>query len=254
MKHFILPDVQAKPGTDFEFLYDIGSYVVDKKPDVIVCIGDFADMPSLSSYDVGTKDFEGRRYHKDIEAAHEAMNAFCQPIYEYNKQKKKNKEKLYRPRLVMTLGNHEERINKAVNKDAKLDGLISVDDLAYKEWGWEVIPFKEPIVIDGTTYVHYLPTGLAGRPCSTANAQLNKSHMSIITGHQQGLQVAIGKRADGQRITSVIAGSCYEHEEHYMGHLENRHWRGALMLHNVIDGEFDLMPVSLQYIRERANR
>ena len=253
-KHFVLPDVQAKPGTDFSFLYDIGTYVVDKKPDVIVCIGDFADMPSLSSYDVGTKDFEGRRYHKDVEAAHEAMNAFCLPIYEYNKQKKKNKEKLYRPRLVMTLGNHEERINKAVNKDAKLDGLISIDDLAYHEWGWEVYPFKLPVQIDGVTYVHYLPTGQRGMPCSTANAQLNKAHMSIITGHQQGLQIAMGKRADGRRITSVIAGSCYEHDEKYMGPLENSHWRGALMLHNVIDGDFDLMPVSLQYIRERAQR
>lgn len=254
MKHFVLPDVQAKHGNDFEFLYDIGTYVVDKKPDVIVCIGDFADMESLSSYDVGTRGFEGRRYHKDIEAAHEAMNAFCLPIYEYNKTKKKNKEKLYRPRLVMTLGNHENRIDRATYKDAKLDGLVSIKDLAYEEWGWEVVPFKQPIQIDGVSYVHYLPTGQRGNPCSSANSQLNKAHMSIITGHQQGLQIAMGRKADGKRITSVIAGSCYEHDEHYMGPLENQHWRGALMLHNVDDGDFDLMPVSLQYIRERANR
>lgn len=253
-KHFVLPDVQAKPGTDFEFLYNIGKYIVDKKPDVIINIGDFADMPSLSSYDIGTKAFEGRRYHLDIKAAHEAMNAFCLPIYEYNQQKKKNKEKLYRPRLVLTLGNHEERINKAVNKDAKLDGLISIKDLAYEEWGWEVVPFKQTILIDGVAYVHYLPTGQRGMPCSTANAQLNKAHMSIVTGHQQGLQIAMGRDGAGKRLTSVIAGSCYEHVENYMGPLENKHWRGALMLHNVVDGEFDLMPVSLDYINERAAR
>ena len=58
--HFVLPDVQAKDGNDFNFLSCIGRYIVDKKPDVIVCLGDFADMESLSSYDVGKKSFEGQ--------------------------------------------------------------------------------------------------------------------------------------------------------------------------------------------------
>lgn len=250
-RHFVIPDTQCKPGQDFTFLRNIGRYIVAKKPDVIVQIGDWADMESLSSYDVGTRDFEGRRYHKDIEASNEAMNALCYPIYEFNKKAKANKEKMYRPRLVITLGNHEERVNKAINKDAKLDGLISINDLGYAEWGWEVVPFKKPITIDGVTYVHYLPTGQRGMPCSTANAQLNKAHQSIVTGHQQGLQIAMGKRADGKRITSVIAGSCYEHKEKYMGPLENEHWRGCLMLHNIDDGEFDLVPVPLRYINEK---
>lgn len=251
MKHFVLPDVQAKPGVDFGFLTAIGNYIIAKKPDVLVCIGDFADMPSLSSYDVGTKDFEGRRYHKDIAASNEAMDMLLSPIIAHNVRAKKNKEKQYKPRMVLTLGNHEERINKAINKDAKLDGLISINDLEYEEWGWEVIPFKQPIVIDGVAYVHYLPTGQRGMPCSTANAQLNKAHMSIVTGHQQGLQIAMGKSADGGRITSVIAGSCYEHDEKYMGPHENNHWRGALMLHNIDNGDFDLVPVPLRYIKEK---
>ncbi len=42
--------------------------------------GDFADMPSLSSYDIGKKTFEGRRYKADIEAAHSAMEALLAPI------------------------------------------------------------------------------------------------------------------------------------------------------------------------------
>lgn len=254
MKHFIIPDTQCKPDQDFSYLTDIGKYIVAKQPDVIVQIGDFADMPSLSSYDVGTKGFEGRRYSKDIQAAQEAMNALIYPIYEFNRNNLKNKKKLYRPRFVLTLGNHEHRIEKAINKDAKLDGLMSLQDLEYDQWGWEVVPFKQTIVIDGVAYVHYLPTGQRGMPCSTANAQLNKSHKSIITGHQQGLQIAMGRDAEGKRLTSVIAGSCYLHDEGYMGPVENKHWRGCLMLHNVQDGEFDLMPVSLDYIRERAKR
>lgn len=250
-KHFIIPDVQAKPGDDFTFLKNIGNYIVDKKPDVIVCLGDFADMPSLSSYDVGKLQFEGRRYYKDIEAAQTAMNILLKPFFEYNRKQYLNKKKLYKPRLVMTLGNHEDRITRAINNDPKIDGLISLKDLYYDLYGWEVYPFLEVVVVDDIAYSHYFTTGVAGRPASTASAQLNKKHMSCIAGHQQGLQIATAHRADGKRLTSIIAGSCYEHDEKYMGPQGNKHWRGCLMLHEVNQGQFDLMPVSLDYLNKK---
>jgi hypothetical protein len=53
-------------------------------------------------------------------------------------------------------------------------------------------------------------------------------------------------------IQSIIAGSCYEHNEDYMGAQGNKHWRGALMLHDVIDGEFDVMPISMKYFNNRT--
>jgi len=80
--HLVIPDVQAKPGIDFTYLNNIGKYIVEKKPDVIINIGDFADMPSLSSYDKGKKAFEGRRYLADIKASHEAMEALLTPLRE----------------------------------------------------------------------------------------------------------------------------------------------------------------------------
>ena len=52
--HLVIPDVQVKPGHDYSFLKAIGNYIVKKRPDVIINIGDFADMPSLSSYDNGS--------------------------------------------------------------------------------------------------------------------------------------------------------------------------------------------------------
>ena len=52
-------------------------------------------------------------------------------------------------------------------------------------------------------------------------------------------------------ITSIIAGSCYEHEEPYLGSQGNQHYRGFLMLHEVKDGAFDEMWVSLAYINQR---
>lgn len=250
-KHFVLPDVQAKPGHDFSYLTHIGKYICEKKPDVIINIGDFADMPSLSSYDVGTKKFEGARYVNDVLAAKEAMNALLSPLVEYNTKARASGKKQYKPRMVLTLGNHENRINRAINLDPKLEGVLSVDDLGYKEWGWEVYPFLEVVIIDGIAYAHYFVTGVAGRPASTAAAQLRKTNLSSIAGHQQGKQIAYATRADGTTITAIIAGSCYEHDEDYMGAQGNKHWRGALMLHEVNNGSFDEMWLSLNYLNNR---
>jgi hypothetical protein len=248
MKILVLPDVQAKPGNDFSFLTSIGNYIIAKKPDVIVNIGDFADMESLSTYDRGLKSFEGRSYQKDIWAAREAMDALLTPIFEFNKRAKQNKDKQYKPRMVLTLGNHENRINRAINEDRKLDGLISTGDLPYQDW--EVFPFLEVVVIEGVAFSHYFTSGAMGRPICTAQALLTKQHMSCVAGHQQGRQIAFGKRADGKGMTSLIIGSCYEHDEDYLGSQGNIHWRGLYLLHGCKDGEFDECAVPLSYIKE----
>lgn len=249
MKHLIIPDVQSKFGDDFTFLENIGRYIVDKKPDVIVCLGDFADMESLSSYDVGKKSFEGKRYTKDIEAATKAMERLTTPLHQFNYRAKKNKEKQYKPRMVLCLGNHEQRIQRAVENDPKLEGLISYGHLPYKDW--EVHDFLKPVFIDGIAYSHYFPTGVMGRPATSASAMVSKLHMSCIAGHQQGKQVAYGKRPDGSTITCIIAGSCYDHSEHYLDYQSNQHFRGIIVLHEVVDGCFDEMFVSLDYLKKR---
>lgn len=249
-KHLVIPDCQVRPGDDLGYLKAIGNYIVKKQPDVVVCIGDFADMPSLSSYDVGKKSFEGRRYAHDIQASKDAMEALLSPMYDHNERQRKNGKKQYKPRMVMTMGNHEYRINRAVESDPKLDGVLNMDDLKYKEFGWEVHGFREVVIIDGIAYSHYFVTGVAGRPASSAAAQFRKTNMSCIAGHQQGLQIHTGGRADGALLTSIIAGSCYEHSEDYLGPQGNKHWRGLLVLHEVQNGQFDLMPVSLAYIKK----
>lgn len=249
--HFIIPDCQVKPGVPIDHLEWAGKYVAAKKPDVIVQIGDFADMSSLSSYDVGKKAFEGRTYAADVEAARKAMAVLMQPIVEEQERQRRNKEKIWKPRKILTLGNHENRIPKAVNSDRKLDGLISTKDLGYEDWGWEVHDFLDPVNVDGVMYCHYFTSGIMGRPITSANALLTKKHMSCVAGHQQGKQIATSERADGSRITGIIAGSFYQHDEDYLYSQGNKHWRGCIMLHEVTDGQCDEMFISLDYLRKK---
>lgn len=247
--HLVIPDCQIRAGDNTDFLHALGNFIVAKQPDTIINLGDFADMPSLSSYDVGRKSFEGRRYKADVEAVHEGNRVLFAPLKKYQSKTVLGHRKRYEPHKLITLGNHEDRINRAVNNDAKLDGTIGIVDLKYGDYYDEVYPFLQPVVVDGIAYCHFFTSGVLGRPATSAAAQLNKKHMSCIAGHQQGLQIATGHRADGIRLTSVIAGSFYEHNEDYLGPQGNKHWRGCLVLHEVQDGEFDLMPVSLKYLK-----
>ena len=224
-----------------------------KKPDVVVCIGDFADMPSLSSYDgKGSKNYEGKRYKADVAASDVGMAMLLGPLREYQEWTVTSHKPRYEPRLVMLYGNHEDRITRAIEGDPQhLEGIISLEDLGYKEAGWETYPFLQPVEIDGVMYNHYFPTGQMGRPCTTARSILQKYHMSCFAGHQQGRDIAYGKRGDGKSLTAIIAGSFYQHEESYLTPITNNHGRGVYVLHDVQDGSFDEMPVSMAYLKRK---
>ena len=250
IKHLFIPDVQAKPGNDFTFLRYIGEFIIDKMPDVIVCIGDFADMPSLSSYDKGKKSFEGRRYKADIAAAKDAMDILLAPTRDYNNRMRRTKHALYQPRMVLTLGNHEERILRAVESQAEFDGVIGYHDLPYGDW--EVIDYLVPIDIDGVLYVHYLANPMSGKPyAGTALNQLSKVGQSFCVGHKQTLDIATRFTLGGQQQWGIVCGACYEHDEFYKGPQGNDHFRGVIMLHDVHNGSFDPMIVSLDYLKRR---
>ena len=251
MRILVIPDCQIKAGVPLKHLTWAGKAIVDYMPDVVINIGDFADMPSLSTHDVkGSKYFEGLRYRTDIDVAKDAMQLLLAPLKELQAKQKRNKEKQYRPRMVMTIGNHEHRIDRAINNNPTLDGLISVKDLEYEN-DWEVHSFLHPVFINGVGFNHYWPVGAMGRPASSPSVIINKLHMSCVAGHQQGKQVAYGKRADGQPICAIIAGSYYLHDESYMDQLSNKHWRGLVVLNEVEDGHFDEMFLSIEYLRRK---
>jgi hypothetical protein len=244
IRHIVIPDAQQKDGVPNDYLRSTGEYIAYKRPDVIVCLGDFADMESLSSYDRGKLDFEGRRYKKDIASARESMRLLVDPI------KTEIEKSDWRPRMVLTLGNHEERILRAVQEDARLEGMLSIDDLGYAEFGWDVYPFLQPVIIDGVAYAHYFTSGPMQRPITTARALVTKKHMTCIAGHQQTLDVDMSQiRADGKHMIGIIAGSFYEHDEKYLGAQGNFYRRQILVLNEVDDGDFDPMVVSLGYLK-----
>jgi hypothetical protein len=139
--HLVIPDTQVCPGSPTEHLTWIGEYIVHKEPDVIVMLGDFAEMESLSSYDRGKKAFEGRRYWKDVEAAKQAMGKLLSPLRREQQKRKYAKRRQYMPRMVMLLGNHENRINRAVEQELSLKELYQPKTWDMKQQGGRCCPF-----------------------------------------------------------------------------------------------------------------
>src|SRR5690606_6633467 len=136
--------------------------------------------------------------------------------------------------------------------DPKLEGTIGLEDLRYEQYGWEVYPYLEPVVIDGVAYCHFFTTGIMGRPVTSAQAMLNKKHQSCIMGHVQGRQIAFATRADGKQMTGIFVGGFYQHDEEYLKWQGNAQtWRGIWVLHEINDGSFDESPVSLNFLRRK---
>jgi hypothetical protein len=248
----IIPDTQVKPGESVDHLRWAGEYAVEMQPDTIIMIGDWWDMGSLSSYDKGKKSFEGRRYVKDIAAGNDAMDVFMEPIRKFQSTQKSSKKRVWNPRKIFTRGNHEERIERAINDDAMLESLMAFEeDTNLKDYGWEVYPFLEVVVVDGVAYSHYFTSGVMGRPVTSARALLTKKYMSCVMGHVQQRDIAFASRADGKRMTGIFSGVYSPHEEAYLNPQTNEHWRGLWVLHEVKDGQFDEMPVSLRYLENK---
>lgn len=251
-KHFIIADTQCKPGIDMTYLSAIGQYILDKKPDTVIHIGDHFDLESLSSYDKGKKAAEGRRLSADIEAGRCGLALLTAPVREYNERRKAARKKTYNPRWVFCLGNHEARADRAANDNPELYGTVGSEQLGIADFGFEVVPFLKPIEIDGIYYVHYLENHFNGRPLGgTAANMLKASGKSFVMGHRQLLDWSLRPTLDGKMQIGIVNGACYPHDEGYKGYQGNNHFRGAIMLHEVADGFGLPMPVTLDYMMER---
>ncbi len=248
-RHFIIPDLQARPGVPTDHLRWIGAAIAEYRPDVVVNIGDTYDLPSLNSHEEpGSLGVEGQRYKADIEAGLEAFRLISEPM-----DRESKRSKAWRPRKVFCLGNHEQRADTTAANNPKFFGHIGSDNC--ESPGWERHKFLEIVPIDGFLYSHYFQNTHSGRPIggSILN-RLTKIGASFVHGHVQGLDMGTKIMGSGRTWWGFQAGSAYLHEEQYRGAQGQRHWRGVLVLNEVEDGECQPMPLSLGYLCRKFER
>jgi hypothetical protein len=247
VKHLYIPDLQAKPGVPLDHLYWIAYYAMDKVVDVVILAGDVYDMPSLSSYDKrGSRQAEGRRVYADLDAGDRALDILARVWAKRG----------FKPDMHVTKGNHEERLNRAIDEHPHLLEEV-VRGFKFKEYGWKEHEFLVPVMLGGVRYAHFFPENARGKIVQTkrgapsAHAQVVRQACSATAGHQQGLDVAIHQTGDGLK-RGLVAGSCYLHDESYMP--TNSYWRGVILKHNVRDGNYNLCEVDLDYLEQKYRR
>jgi len=235
--HVFIPDTQVKPGVPTDHISWAGEEIASRKPDVIVQIGDWADMASLSSYDKGKYGFEDRRYEDDVVAAQRAWDLLDTPI---------RKVRGYRPRKVLTLGNHEARISRVLETEPYLMDRLMLTDV--QPDGWEVYDFLEVVWIDGVAYSHYFYNPMSGRPYGgTIDNRLKQIGHTFSMGHQQTFLTGM-RYVAGIQQRGLVAGAFYLHDEDYKGPQGNAHWRGIIFKHEVSQGQYDIMELSMDYL------
>lgn len=247
--HLIIPDSHAHPDFSNRRYKWLGKLVADVKPDTVVDIGDWADMPSLCDYDKGKKGYNNRRYQADINSALDAQDKFFAPI-------KAAKRKL--PRFIHHDGNHEQRIKRAISLDeVKLDGTISLKDLEFEERGWEVVPYSGNTpginTVDGVNYAHFFTSGIMGRAISgerPAHQLLQKQYESCVQGHAHITDYCIRTNARGKHIHGLVVGVYQDYYSDYAGAANELWWRGVIVLRDVEDGRFNPQWISMDRIRK----
>lgn len=241
-RHLVIPDTQCNQDSPTSHLKWLGKYIAEKQPDVVIHLGDHWDMSSLSEYDKGKKCFEGRRYKKDIDAGNAGMDALMTPLTKMKKL----------PRLVFTLGNHEQRIDRAIQTNPTVEGLIGYQNFNLAMHGWEVNDFLVPVDIGGILYAHYFYNPMTGKPWGgTVHTMLKTIGHSFTQGHKQGLDFARRALPSGESQIGIVAGSFYQHDELYKGPQAQNHWRGVIMKNEVKDGEYDPLFISMGYLKRK---
>lgn len=249
--HLIIPDQHAHPDFSNERADWLGQLIKDIKPDVVVNMGDAADMASLSSYDKGKSSFHGRNYEKDITSHLDFQDRIWHPVV-------KAKKKL--PLRVVLEGNHEHRIKKALDKDPELEGArfgISFKDLGFEDYYQRVVEYEGQtpgtIEIDGITYAHYLVSGLLGKSVSGehhAYSLISKYHASCTVAHSHCYDYSVRHSVKGNKIIGHVTGCYQDYWAPWAGEV-NKFWSsGVLVKRNVEDGVYDHQWISLDSLRK----
>jgi hypothetical protein len=223
-------------------------------PDVIVCIGDFWDFPSLNSHEIpGSKFLEGTRIKDEIDAGNAAFEQLIAPIHTEQLRRIRRRLKHWKPECHFLFGNHEHRITRITTQDPKWDGLLTLD--ALKTPGFKRHDFLKIVEIDGIKYCHYFPNPFSGRPIGgTIPNRLNHIGGSFVQGHQQGFLYG-SKQYPDHVAHGLVAGRFYAHHEGYRAEdVQESEWSGVVVLNQVCKGDYDLMPLRFKYLREKFGR
>lgn len=246
--HLVIPDIHTRPEFPNDRADLVSKLICDLNPDVVINMGDQCDFPSLSAYDRGKRSFVGRTYRADVDSHLEFQERLWEPV-------KRRKKKM--PRRVFLEGNHEQRIDRALDLSPELSNTISFRDLSTELYYNDIVRYTGTtpgqIEIDGITYSHYFIAGVSGRPIGGehhAYSLLAKQYASCTASHSHLTDYAIRTTANGKKIHGLVAGCFLDYQLDWAGETNKLWWKGVVVKHNVEDGTYDPEFISLDRLQK----
>lgn len=191
----------------------MGAYAKANKVDNIIQIGDFMSVDSMSSHDPNwtVKGQNKPSFKEDIASFEEALRAFDDGLDGYEVTKH------------ITLGNHEDRINRFVNNNPEIVEILfeEVYSLLHK-FGWDYSPFGEFHFIGDVGFTH-APLNQMGKPYGGMNCQnqiARDSLHDVVFGHTHKRTDNTFPKIGKEHITVINVGCAMPdgHIEDYAKH------------------------------------
>lgn len=225
----VLPDTHA-PWHDKRACGLVFDVIRALKPDCLASVGDMFDMMAVSRHD---KSLDQQAAFKQEIAAD---NEFLDEI-----------DALGVPRKVVTLGNHDIRVEKYVNLNAPVvDGMVTLESLlGLKRRGWEVHPYQQHFRIGKINVVH--DVGNCGK---NADKELGAAfESSAIQGHTHRAGITyFGNLLGETHVAATIGWLGSQYAASYMAKVKvSRDWQLSFGLIRVErdtqNSHFQLIPI-----------
>lgn len=244
-KHILIFDAHIHKDTSLSRFHALSRLLTREMPDTIVFGGDWWDLPSLSWFDKNKPSFVATSYKEDIRRGRLAMDITLDGI---------NRRKQTRCRRVFLIGNHEYRIQRAIESTGSpvnLRGMLSFNHLHLNKHHVDVVPYKgsDPgmIDLDGILYSHYFKERYS---LHLGNTLLLDNHQSSVQGHIHQLDYKVVGTPQGKSLHGLVCGCFTDEHFSYVGNNFGRWSSGVAILHDVKDGQYDLEWVSLDRLME----
>lgn len=231
-------DPKQRRGLDrFNALHNL---ILERKPSRLVIIGDFITLDSLSDWDKDKRRrLEGKRYYHDIQVGRDALGRMMGSGFDW------------KPELIFIEGNHEERLQRYLDRDPSFDGVVSIErDLCPD---WKYIPYKSQWKYKGVSFTH-IPINEAGKALGGKNAcqrSLEIYNNSVVFGHTHKLAVACVHRLSSPHLQQAVNVGCFfDHVDDYATGSVTSYWRGVVLLNHYSFNRMDVETISMGRLRQ----
>lgn len=189
LKRFLVfSDLHITPnGYDTTILREIASVISKAKPDYIVCTGDIGDFASQNRL---VKDRGSFSVAEELTAVMNCLDSFIfGPIKDIQRRQKQNKKKMYKPDVVICLGNHDAPVAEALT--------TMLEDKAI------VVQHRDFITLEDVCFSHTFDFGITGNPCSTTQQIIQNTYKRTVSGHSHVRSVTEQRDINGHKIFAI---------------------------------------------------